>query len=109
MAIDRERNEKMRAYCDNSGRKWTERVKYQTDLSRKKTQKNTVMIIDESDERMFRDFEAFYKGTKSDKVIVICLTATAMDDSEDHLQRDALNELGYKVYYNNNKKRGVHT
>ena len=62
------------------------------------------MIIDESDERMFRDLSAFYSGTKSDKVYIICLTATAYDGSEDCLQSRALEELGYKVYCNSDKK-----
>ena len=62
------------------------------------------MIIDESDERMFRDLGAFYQKTKSEKVYVICLTATAYDGSEDNLQRTALKELDYKVYHNSEKK-----
>ena len=53
------------------------------------------MIIDESDERMFRDLESFYTGTKSEKVFTICLTATAYDGTKDGLQKSALNELGY--------------
>ena len=66
--------------------KYTERVKYQTNLTLKANNKTAVMIIDESDERMFRDVNGFYNKTKSDKVIVICLTATAMDYAEDNLQ-----------------------
>jgi hypothetical protein len=56
------------------------------------------MIIDESDERMFKDLESFYAGTKSDKVFTICLTATAYDGKDDGLHKKALNELGYQVY-----------
>lgn len=63
-----------------------------------------MLIIDESDERMFKDLEAFYKATKSEKVITICLTATAYEGGNDGLQRTALEELGYKVYYNTTKK-----
>ena len=101
MEIDRERNEKLQKYCESSGRNYSGRVKYQTDLNRKpNSKKTTVMIIDESDERMFRDLESFYQKTKSDKVFVICLTATAYDGSEDDLQRQVLRELDYKVYYN---------
>ena len=62
------------------------------------------MIIDESDERMFRDLESFYAGTKSEKVFTICLTATAYDGSDEGLHKNALNELGYEVYTNSDKK-----
>ena len=61
------------------------------------------MIIDEADEHMFRDLKAFYNGTKSDKVHVICLTATAYDGNDDGLQRKVIRELGYKVYRNSDK------
>ena len=53
------------------------------------------MIIDESDERMFRDLESFYAGTKSEKVFTICLTATAYDGTDESVHKNALNELGY--------------
>ena len=85
MEIDRERNEKLKTYCDASGRSYSSRVKYQTDLSRKNNKKEAVMIIDESDERMFRNLEEFYKKTKSEKIYVICLTATAYDGADDDL------------------------
>ena len=52
---------------------------------------------------MFRDLKAFYNGTKSDKVHVICLTATAYDGTEEGLQRKVISELGYKVYKNSDK------
>jgi len=104
MEIDRKRNENLQAYCDEAGKNYSGRVRYQTDLDRGKRTKTAVMIIDESDERMFKDLGAFYQKTKSDKVYVICLTATAYDGSEDNLQRTALKELGYTVYHNSEKK-----
>ena len=104
MEIDRKRNENMQVYCDGAGKNYSTRVRYQTDLNRKKSQKTCVMIIDESDERMWSDLMDFYKKTKSDKVYVICLTATAYDGADDDLQRTALKELSYVVYYNSKKK-----
>ena len=95
----------MKTYCDNAGKNYTGRVKYQTHLNRVSNQKTAVMIIDESDERMFKDLGAFYQKTKSEKVFVICLTATAYDGSEDNLQRTALKELDYKVYHNTGKMK----
>ena len=62
------------------------------------------MIIDEADAHMFRYLKAFYNGTKSEKVHVICLTATAYDGNDDGLQRKVISELGYKVYRNSDKR-----
>ena len=62
------------------------------------------MIIDESDERMFRDLDAFYRKTKSEKVYTICLTATAYEGSNTGIMRRVIDELGYKIYTNNNKQ-----
>ena len=104
LKADEQRNDCLIRYCDASSTKWSGRVRYQTDLRPKNNRKTTVLIIDESDERMFKDLEAFYKATKSEKVITICLTATAYEGGKDGLQRTALEELGYKVYYNTTKK-----
>ena len=62
------------------------------------------MIIDESDERQFRDLEEFHKATQSERVCTICLTATAYDGSADGLERRVLDELGYKIYTNSDKE-----
>ena len=104
MEIDKKRNENMKAYCDEAGKNYSGRVRYQVDLDRGKRTKTAVLIIDESDERMWRDLGAFYQKTKSNKVYVICLTATAYDGADDDLQRTALKELSYVVYYNSKKK-----
>ena len=62
------------------------------------------MIVDESDERMFNDLDAFYSATKSDKVFTIRLTATPYDGDEKGLQAATLDEIGYKIYHNSDKK-----
>ena len=62
------------------------------------------MIIDESHDRMYRDLLTFYKATKTDKVITICLTATPFEGDADGMQMSALKELGYKVYKNSDKE-----
>ena len=62
------------------------------------------MIIDESDERIFRDLVSFYASTKSEKVFTICLTATAYDGTNEGLHKNAHNELGYEVYTYSDKK-----
>ena len=62
------------------------------------------MIIDESDERMFRDLTEFNAKTKSEKVHTICLTATPYDGEDGGLEKRVLDELGYKIYYNSIKQ-----
>ena len=49
---------------------------------------------------MFSNLEAFWKKTKEKNVKVICFTATADDGNEFGSERNALNELDYKIYYN---------
>ena len=61
---DDKRNTLLKKFCTEAGMKWNSRVRYQTDLKRtlsKKKEKKTVMIIDESDERQFKDLDEFYK------------------------------------------------
>ena len=64
------------------------------------------MIVDESDERMFKDLSSYYCDTKSKKVKTICLTATAYEGAEgsEMIEEYALKKLGYKVYKNSSKK-----
>ena len=101
---DTEHNEKLQKYCDASKWNYSDRVKYQTDLSRKQSKRHAIMIIDESDERMFRDLGTFYKKTKADKVFVICLTATPYEGDDDGIQKSAIDALGYKIYKNSDKE-----
>ena len=61
------------------------------------------MVIDESDERLFRDPSEFSNKTKAEKIHTICLTATAYDGEDDGLERRVLDLLGYKIYYNSAK------
>ena len=44
--------------------KWNTRVRYQKDLTKKAGSNKKVMIIDESDERMFSNLNEFYDKTK---------------------------------------------
>ena len=58
------------------------------------------MIINESDERQFRDLQEFYNQTRSDSVFTICLTATPYGGEDDGLESTVLDEMGYKIYCN---------
>jgi hypothetical protein len=60
MLADSERNKNLKDYCNSSGRKWDSRVHYQIDLQKKQSNKKKIMIIDESDERQFRNLQEFF-------------------------------------------------
>ena len=62
------------------------------------SKKMKVVIIDESDAVMFKDFLAFYNATKGGNITVIGLTATAYneyDTSEAGVEKEALELLDY--------------
>jgi len=101
---DEERNEMLAKFCEKAGKKWSSRVHYQTDLKRKvNSRKKTVLIIDESDERMFRDLHEFHRHTRPENVYTICLTATAYDGGADGLERKAIDKLDFKIYANSDR------
>ena len=64
---DEDLNQNFIRLCENAKLDYRKRVRYQTDLKRKpKTKQTSVMIIDESHARMFKDLHAFHKATKTD-------------------------------------------
>ena len=75
------------------------RIHYVTSIDQVKTKQNCVIIVDESDDVMFKDLEAFYKTIKSKKARVICFTATA-DDGNKGVEKQVVDTLGFKVYKN---------
>ena len=95
----------MKAFCDGAGFDWTGRVRYVDDIPRIKPQKDSVFIIDESDERIFRDYKTFYGRTKAKTVRTICLTATACDSNEDCLEKACLEALEIKTYMNSKESK----
>ena len=74
-------------------------MKYQVGFGGISTgKKKKVVIIDESDALMFKDFLAFYNATKGDNITVIGLTATAYteyDSKEAGVEKEALELLDY--------------
>ena len=64
---DADLNQNFIRLCEKAGLKYKNRVRYQTNLARKsKTTQTSVMIIDESHARMFKDLYNFHKATKTD-------------------------------------------
>jgi len=76
------------------------RVHYQITTKIATNTKNGVMIIDESDEIMFKDLDVFYANTNYKNLKKICLTATAYDGTEEGIELKTLTALQYKIYYN---------
>ena len=74
-------------------------MKYQVDFKGISSgTKKKIVIIDESDAVMFKDFLAFYNATKRENITVIGLTATAYtehDSNEPGVEKEALELLGY--------------
>ena len=102
---DQDLNENFKTLCENANHKYNQRVFYQTDLARKSgSSKKSLMIIDESHAKMYGDLMNFYKSTKHEKVLTICLTATPFEGKDDGIHMAALQELGYKVYKNSDKQ-----
>ena len=66
-----------------------------------------MIIVDESDDVMFKDLEAFYKAVKVAKATVICFTATA-DDGNKGIERQVVENLGFTVYKNYKSEQMQH-
>ena len=79
-------------------------MRYVVDMPKHSASKKSVYIVDESDERIFRDYERFYKSIKHEKVRTICLTATAYDGDENSLELACLKALDFKIYRNSDSK-----
>jgi hypothetical protein len=54
-----------------------------------------VLIVDESDEIMFRNLKAFWKKINKEDRTVVCLTAAADDKYEGGVEKEALNAMGF--------------
>ena len=71
-----------------------------TGLQNLKATKETVVIIDESDQILFGNLIQFAKKTLNMKIHVICLTATADDGFKEGAERKVLELFKFKIYCN---------
>ena len=71
-----------------------------TGLQNLKATKETVVIIDESDQILFSNLKLFARKTLSEKIHVICLTATADDGFKEGAERKVLELFKFKIYRN---------
>ena len=88
------------AYIRGQDTKLEKRVTYMTGLENLKANKETVVIIDESDQILFSNLKLFAKKTLSEKIHVICLTATADDGFKAGAERKVLELFKFKIYRN---------
>ena len=54
-----------------------------------------VLIVDESDEIMFRNLKTFWKKINKEDRTVVCLTAAADDKYEGGVEKEALKAMGF--------------
>ena len=71
------------------------RLKYVVGVGSITKKKECVLIVDESDEIMFRNLKTFWKKIKEEDRSVICLTAAADDKYEGGVEKQALKTMGF--------------
>ena len=59
-----------------------------------------VLIVDESDEVMFKNLKTFWNKINKEDRSVVCLTAAADDNWKGGVEEQALKTMGFKVYRN---------
>ena len=69
-----------------------------------KTNEECVLIVDESDEVMFRNLRTFWQQINQETRKVICLTAASDDNYEKGIERNAIKTIGFEVYKNSELK-----
>ena len=71
------------------------RLKYVVGVGSITKKEECVLIVDESDEIMFRNLRTFWKKIKEEDRSVICLTAAADDKYEGGVEEQALKTMGF--------------
>jgi superfamily II DNA or RNA helicase len=87
MRRDETQNSQLKIFYENAQQKWNDRVTYRTGINFEPNLSKGVIIIDESDAVMFKDFESYYDNTKYKNLKVIGLTATAYSGQENGVER----------------------
>jgi hypothetical protein len=69
-----------------------------------KTSEECVLLVDESDEVMFKGLRAFWQQINHPGRKVVCMTAASDDNYEKGVERQALEAIGFQVYKNSHLK-----
>ena len=80
--------------------KMMKRLHYLEDIADINKKSKSVIIVDESDDVIFADLEAFYNKISGANTKVFCLTATAHDGKEKGSEKTALELLGFETHRN---------
>ena len=83
-----------------SSSKERNRLKHISDVKLINTRSPGTIIVDESDDVIFKDLLTFYKYTKHSNKKVICLTASP-DDGKDGIERKILQNMKYSTVQTN--------
>jgi hypothetical protein len=59
-----------------------------------------VLIVDESDDVMFKNLKTFWNKINKEDRKVVCLTAAADDNYKGGVEEQAPKSMGFKVYRN---------
>ena len=73
-------------------------------MSSIKTSEECVLIVDESDEIMFKNLLAFWRQINHPNRKVVCMTAASDDNYDKGVERQALEAIGFKVYKNSHTR-----
>ena len=88
------------------------RLRYVVGVGNVKHEGECVLLVDESDEVMFKNLKAFWNKINKEDRSVICLTAAADDKYEGGVEEQALKTMGFKDYRNSRlvdlKKPQIH-
>jgi hypothetical protein len=76
------------------------RLHYVVGIGSVKKPGECVLIVDESDEVMFKNLRTFWNKINQDDRSVVCLTAAADDKYKGGVEEKALKTMGFKVYRN---------
>ena len=76
------------------------RLHYVVGIGSVKKSGECVLIVDESDEVMFKNLKTFWNKINKEGRSVVCLTAAADDKYKGGVEEKALKTMGFKVYRN---------
>jgi hypothetical protein len=91
MKDDKDELESLWTFCCSADKKADKRLHYVCSVSEIHSHKaGDIVIVDESDEVLFKDLRLFYRKTKPEDTKVIALTATADDGVDFGSERKVL-------------------
>ena len=97
MRRDKEQCEHLWTYAGYVHQKGMGRLHHQVGIKGIPKTRDTIIIVDESDEVIMRDPVEFATSTMGGKLQVVCLTATPDDGILDGCERNLMKLMGYRL------------